>query len=330
MNIRPKLFFVSILVLVVIVIIVSNGTTQYFKHPYGKVASINTDRGGTVPVSILQIADIQISSMSASCEDAHFHPCGVSNTITFIEELLDEISPDLVVLSGDNVYSPSDAKTVIDAILRPMISRGIPFAWIFGNHDCEFTNTWDCKRMFKYVDERALVTGTGLINIVNNDMPIVDVWLFDYDYTLNRPEHSWTPLPKEHVDWYENESGQAPGLGFIHVPLPEITRSVIRSGRIYEDISSAHENTGLYEAMVRKGDMRVINFGHDHNNDFCGEILNESSPGPLMCYGGSVGFTTYGLAGHKRRARLFNIFNDGRISTVKYLDDMSVIDSHFI
>ena len=47
------------------------------------------------------------------------------------------------------------------------------------------------------------------------------------------------------------------------------------------------------------GDVKVVFTGHDHGNDFCGELT-----GIHLCYAGGFGYHAYGKAGWGRRARV--------------------------
>ena len=64
-------------------------------------------------------------------------------TTALVEAALDSTNPDLVVLLGDNTAGwwkgVDEAKTqaAVDAVAKPLDSRGIPFALVFGNHDHE-------------------------------------------------------------------------------------------------------------------------------------------------------------------------------------------------
>jgi 3',5'-cyclic AMP phosphodiesterase CpdA len=66
-----------------------------------------------------------------------------SYTLHLLELALDREMPDLVVLGGDNIFdwSPSlmlsraGIRASISTFMRPIVSRGIPFAVVFGNHD---------------------------------------------------------------------------------------------------------------------------------------------------------------------------------------------------
>lgn len=66
-----------------------------------------------------------------------------------------------------------------------------------------------------------------------------------------------------------------------------------------EGISSASVNSGFFTTMVEAGDVKAAFVGHDHINDFCGELT-----GIHLCYAGGFGYHAYGKAGWSRRARV--------------------------
>ncbi|XP_057463085.1 uncharacterized protein LOC130753138 [Actinidia eriantha] len=89
--------------------------------------------------------------------------------------------------------------------------------------------------------------------------------------------------------------------------------------------------------MVEAGDVKVVFTGHDHVNDFCGELT-----GIYLCYAGGFGDHAYGKAGWARRARvvvasLEKTYNRGwgpvkSIKTCKRLDDeqLTAIDDQVL
>lgn len=67
--------------------------------------------------------------------------------------------------------------------------------------------------------------------------------------------------------------------------------------------------------------MRATFVGHDHVNDYCGRY-----PGDQMmwaCYGGGIGYGTYGRLLSPRRARIVELAYNGTLSAEswKRLDD---------
>ncbi|CAA7022900.1 unnamed protein product [Microthlaspi erraticum] len=136
------------------------------------------------------------------------------------------------------------------------------------------------------------------------------------------------------------QEGVAPGLAYFHIPLPEYwtfdSMNATKGDRL-EETSSAKTNSGFFTTLVARGDVKGVFVGHDHNNDFCGELK-----GVNLCYGGVAGYHAYGFTGWPRRARVvvagLNKNRDGKwggvksIRTWKRLDDqdLSRVDAQFL
>lgn len=131
----------------------------------------------------------------------------------------------------------------------------------------------------------------------------------------------------------------APGLVYFHIPLPEFSSfdASNMTGVKQEGISSPQINSGFFTTMVEAGDVRAAFVGHDHINDFCGNLT-----GVHLCYAGGFGYHAYGLAGWSRRTRVVlaslgidangNWAGVDHISTWKRLDDdaLSIIDKQIL
>ncbi|KAG0589644.1 hypothetical protein KC19_1G036100 [Ceratodon purpureus] len=94
-----------------------------------------------------------------------------------------------------------------------------------------------------------------------------------------------------------------PALAYFHIPIPEYNAVFMNPstvvGKKQEVICSASVNSGLFTSLVEAGDVKATFVGHDHVNDYCGSLL-----GIHLCYGGGIGYHTYGKAGWARRARV--------------------------
>lgn len=96
-------------------------------------------------------------------------------------------------------------------------------------------------------------------------------------------------------------------------------------------------NSGVLKTLVSLKNVKAVFIGHDHINDFCGNL-----DGVWFCYGGGSGYHGYGMVGWPRRARVILAellkMEEGtwmgleRIRTWKRLDDemLSMIDEQVL
>ncbi|PIA43706.1 hypothetical protein AQUCO_01800035v1, partial [Aquilegia coerulea] len=93
----------------------------------------------------------------------------------------------------------------------------------------------------------------------------------------------------------------APALTFFHIPIPEVRQLWYTKfkGQFQEGVACSTVNSGVLETLTSMGDVKAVFLGHDHLNDFCGEIN-----GIWFCYGGGSGYHGYGKIGWLRRARI--------------------------
>lgn len=84
-----------------------------------------------------------------------------------------------------------------------------------------------------------------------------------------------------------------PALAYFHIPIPEYNAVFMNPsmvvGEKQEVICSASVNSGMFTSLVEAGDVKATFVGHDHVNDYCGSLL-----GINLCYGGGIGYHTYG------------------------------------
>ncbi|KAF8982984.1 purple acid phosphatase [Entomortierella lignicola] len=165
-----------------------------------------------------------------------------------------------------------------------------------------------------------------------------------YSFSLEYPGWDW--IKDDQVEWFRQASkaitseypvGKVPNaLAFFHIPIPEY--ALVEGGdddngeddddkknsRIVGDkmegVSAPSYNSGMFEAIYESKDVRATTAGHDHLNDYC---LDHR--GINLCYGGGLGYGTYGSASIPRRSRVFEIRNRGdRVDTWKRLDDQEM------
>ncbi len=195
----------------------------------------------------------------------------------------------------------------------------------------------------------ADITGTGNMNLIikgsSGQRPAFNLFLLDsgryapakiagQDFE-GYPTWDWIRMNQ--VQWYTETSRRVesqarkvvPALMFIHIPLWEYrfmwfasvdSRTAADHGRAVakhkivgernEDECPGPVNSGMFSAILDRGDVRGVFCGHDHVNTYVGDYY-----GVLLGYAGNTGFGTYGLSGAERNrlrgARVFTLTEDG-------------------
>ncbi|KAI3974360.1 hypothetical protein MKX01_031029 [Papaver californicum] len=264
----------------------------------------------------------------------------------------------------DNIFDQdaTDAAKSLDAALAPAIAAGTPWAAVLGNHDMESTLTRE--GVMKHIAGMQLtlsqlnpasadvIDGFGNYNLevggaegssLQNKTVLNLYFLDSGDYSTVPSIDGYGWIKPSQQFWYQKTSlmqqkvymskpkpqkAPAPGLAYFHIPLPE-----------YEDlgsnftgvkgeglISSPLVNSGFFTTLRDAGDVKAVFTGHDHLNDFCGELT-----GIHLCYAGGFGYHAYGLKGWSRRARVVSVTLEkmktgkwGAVNTIrtwKRLDD---------
>lgn len=146
--------------------------------------------------------------------------------------------------------------------------------------------------------------------------------LYFFDSECNAPERAvrngrseW--ISRDKAGWFAAESEalekrygtKLPALAFFHIPLPEYeevwnTRPCY--GHRFAEVRCPQLNTGVFAAMVERGDVMGTFVGHDHSNDYWGELA-----GIRLCYGRTTGFNGSVQEGHSRGARIIRL-HEGR------------------
>ena len=265
-------------------------------------------------------------------------------TIILMNKILDYENPDLVVLTGDNIdgksKSVSDVKKAIDNIAQPMEKRHIPWAIVFGNHD-EDHHKMNKEEMLKiYMSYPYNISQVGfkdtdrignynlLVKGSKGNDPIFNIYMLDSGaYAENSNEYAW--IKPNQIAWYKNTADKLkekynrviPALMFFHIPLPEWNKvwdSGTAIGSKNEEVSCPKVNSGLFDELVRTQDVKGVFAGHDHRNDFVGEL-----EGIKLGCSRNIGYGTYGKKGFSRGGRVFliNESNPSKFETWMRLEE---------
>ncbi|XP_030512821.1 probable inactive purple acid phosphatase 29 isoform X2 [Rhodamnia argentea] len=288
-----------------------------------QVADMHYANGETTPCE-----NVFLSQM-ATCSDL--------NTTAFVHRMIQAEKPDLVVFTGDNIFGfdATDAAKSLEYAFSPAMSSNIPWAAVLGNHDQESTLSREgvMKHIvsLKHTLSQVNPTGVDVIDGFGNynlevhgvegsgfeKKSVLNLYFLDsgdYSTVPSIPGYNWIKpsqqvwfqrtsmnLQRAYMSKPEAQKAPAPGLVYFHIPLPEFASfdSSNFTGVKQEGISSASVNSGFFATMAEAGDVKAVFTGHDHLNDFCGELT-----GIELCYAGGFGYHAYGKAGWARRARV--------------------------
>ncbi|MFB4352062.1 metallophosphoesterase family protein [Microbacterium sp. LS_15] len=148
---------------------------------------------------------------------------------------------------------------------------------------------------------------------------------------------TWDWVRMDQVAWYRQQSqelekrrgAKLPGLMFLHIALWEHrfmwwggvdtrTESDAARGRARHRITGERNedecpgpfNSGMFNAILERGDVKGVFVGHDHINDYAGDYY-----GVQLGYAPGTGFGAYGLDGAERNrmrgGRVFELTETG-------------------
>lgn len=257
---------------------------------------------------IVQFSDIHYVPQYDSTKSDAKHDSLVNaskDAIANIKTVLDIERPDLVIITGDIVWG-KPAEKALKEVLQPILDRQIPFAVTWGNHDAERDLT--TKQLQAIVetmpgnmgiDDKSLVGDSDYaLPIMNSKQkPAFVLYCFD--------SHAYSPIKEiEGYDWIKSEQIEGyktkskyyeemnmgkplPALAFFHIPLPEYNlaaadESAPLIGIRGEKACAPKINTGLFAAILERGDVMGTFVGHDHNDNYITEY-----------YGISLGYAQY-------------------------------------
>lgn len=172
----------------------------------------------------------------------------------------DKLTPDLIVLTGDNILGNHlcDARigtrlvihdvegereamrVAIDKLIAPIEERKIPFAMIYGNHDdknritkeeqADFYRSYSCNLGLD--DEESPDVATYNLPIYSEDGSQVkfNIWMLDSAWLDREEGKGYEMVKPEAIEWYKKKSALlkeanggevVPSLMFQHIPLIE-------------------------------------------------------------------------------------------------------------
>ncbi|KQO18389.1 metallophosphoesterase family protein [Paenibacillus sp. Leaf72] len=267
-------------------------------------------------------------------------------TYSLMKNILQAEMPELVIFTGDVIHSEeciSPKESYMDAI-KIAEELSIPWAAVFGNHDaeqgCSKEELISLQQRFPFcltkkgpeLDNRY---GNCVLEIgsKNSTSPAAALYLLDSGSHSTHPIGGYEWITPRQISWYQQQSqrltGQnnglpLPSLAFFHIPLPEYNEvwNYHRCyGHNYEGMGCPKVNSGLFTAFLEMNDVRGVFVGHDHINDFWGELHSIN-----LYYGRATGYNSYGKEGFARGARIIQLTEgEQHVQSWLRLDDGSVI-----
>lgn len=281
--------------------------------------------GGRVPFRFNSEGEFKIVQLT----DLHYNSAAETSheSLRTIGRILDEERPDLVVITGDVVIAEPMQKGW-DEVLAPIIARRLPYAVVLGNHDQE--QSWSRSQIIDYVARKPFsLTLRGSKKLTGAGNYIINVYgksgkgdgesggktgnrartrLFMMDSGDYSPFGGYGWFGCEQVEWFRKEAARveggkggniAPIFAFFHIPLHEfaLLKPEETVGTHVEEECIAKLNSGMFAAMVESGNVGGVFVGHDHNNDYIGNVH-----GIWLAYGRfSGGDTIYNDSGKGAR-----------------------------
>lgn len=281
--------------------------------------------------TIVQLTDLHIHNFTAPDD----------RTVETAGRMLDMEKPDLVIYTGDlaSGWECPDPRRAVTYAASAATSRNLDFAAVFGNHDDEGgVSRLELFETLKALPncrmERGPVDLPGIGNYVlevqgKDGRTAAALHCLDslaYDVTGKRNEKGGKPyawIPAEHGVWHKREVARLeaprhakglpklPALAFFHIPVNEyddVWDTKCCLGRKYENVCPPETNGGFFAALREAGQVLGTFVGHDHINDYEGEL-----EGIRLCYGRGGGYNCYGKDGWKKGARVIKL-TEGRRS----------------
>ena len=234
--------------------------------------------------TILNLADIQICDLENFSDKKSIH--------RQIDYLVEQTKPDLITLTGDQVWS-NENRYSIKSIISWMESYKIPWAPVFGNHDCGneghipvASQEYICD-LYEQAEhclfDRGPTNIGSLGNYVINIMEDGQIFktLYMVDAGLNQEV---LPAQIDYFKWnldgitYSNGGIKPSGMAFMHIPVPEFydayyaykdnEPNVIVQGDVYHYYQLGGQLTSVFFDFALDNNIDNIVAGHQHGNSF--------------------------------------------------------------
>ena len=296
------------------------------------------------PLRVFQLTDIQtidLTHIRNETRDRQIKGAYFKNGVYGMEErayahvraLVRETAPDLILLTGDNVYGEFDDAGLMTRELVTLFEEiGLPWAPIFGNHDNESRMgvNWQCKQFENAphcLFARGQVTGNSnyVIYLEKEGVPVFAIAMMDSNGCHRvgnpaAPEEGITPdnvdydlvkhqggIYPDQINWYRRAVQGLPNAVFLHIQIHAFWEALEqRYGYVHgtDMVTEREGDVGCYTEHMREGGFtdpdhsffRVIKES-GCRAIFAGHQHNNNSivnwQGVRLGYGLKTGFCTY-------------------------------------
>lgn len=227
---------------------------------------------------VLNLADVQLTNYRLWNGDYR-------KTRALLTQLIDEVQPDLITLTGDN-FAGAKNYMAMRQFLPFLDSFGIPWAFALGNHDDDGDgdNNWAADTFMQYENciakkgPATLGTGNYIISIMERDEIVQAIFMMDsHDDEISDIQQEW-------YAWATNGLNAVAGHTvdstiMFHIPLTEYNDAWdywvstnydanIGFGEKNETVCSADISNGFFTLISSLGSTKNVICGHDHTNNY--------------------------------------------------------------
>lgn len=278
---------------------------------------------------ILQIADIHLGE----APDLDWGPLQDLHTWQALDAVLTAEAPiDLIVLSGDQLTANNckdNATAYYQQLGDFLMTYGIPWALIFGNHDDSDYETSDGQRFPpKYVREDLLAIDQSFpLSLTRAGGPESIHGSTNYVLDIYHPDIGGSPflgcqsrntvaaqvflmdsgggtmeqaITDAQVEWVRGQINQStvPAVAFQHIPTKShaFVGENVCQGLHDDGVDAVDYDGGIMETLSSSRRFCFLAVGHNHGNDYCcpysDSFRNESTM--HVCFGRHSGYGGYG------------------------------------
>ena len=269
-----------------------------------------------------------------------------------VSQIIKRTKPDLIVITGDSVFpffpkaGTMNNKRQAEIFIRFMDSFGIPYALVYGNHDCEMfarynkdklSDVYSSGKYSIFTKGRKDIYGMGnyFINLTDSDGKVILPLVF-LDSNMYG-EGGWfysgfDCIHEDQVDWcmdklskLKKENSDVRAMAFFHIPVNEFKEAYEKmkmgdKAVVYKhgNIGEADDHFGIpkfegtfFNRAVDNGIIKWMFCGHDHLN-----TLSLVYKGIQLTYGMSIdclGYNGISKSYIQRGGTLITRKIDGRV-----------------